>query len=120
MSRNSKMWGKVSSYARHANHAVKGGIALAQRAYTSGMKGAGMANQAWNAAQRIGGILAPHLERYQGGQAITDAARSGAGQVNQARDQAMTRYADVRDRMQDHSRALTQIRAEIPSNFVQQ
>ena len=79
-----------------------------------------MANQAWNVAQRVGGILAPHMEMYSGGKQLVDRARSGAEQVNVARDQAVTRYADVKDRMMDHSRALQQIRAEIPSNFVQQ
>ena len=58
------MWGKVSSYARHANHAMKGGIALAHRAYHSGMKAAGAADQVWKAAQRVGSILAPHVEVY--------------------------------------------------------
>ena len=98
---------------------VKGGISLAQRAYHSGMKGASMANQAWNVAQRAGAILAPHLEMY-GGKQLVDKARTGAEQVNVMRDQAQTRYADVKDRMMDHSRALQQIRAEIPSNFVGQ
>ena len=114
------MWGKVSAYARHANQAMKGGIALAHRAYHSGMKGASMANQAWNTAQKIGGILAPHLQQYQGGKQLVDRAREGAEHVNVMRDQAQTRYADVKERMMDHSRALSQIRAEIPSNFVNQ
>ena len=114
------MWGKVSSYARHANVAMNGGIAMAQRAYHSGMKGAAQANQAWNVAQWVGGILAPHLQQYAGGKQIVGRARAGAEQVNVMRDQAQTRYADVKERMMDHSRALSQIRAEIPSNFVQQ
>jgi hypothetical protein len=84
------------------------------------MKGASMANQAWNVAQRVGSILAPHLEMYGGGKQLVDKARTGAEQVNAMRDQAQTRYADVKDRMMDHSRALQQIRAEIPSNFVGQ
>ena len=79
-----------------------------------------MANQAWNVAQKVGGILAPHLQQYAGGKQLVDRARTGAEQVNLMRDQAQTRYADVKDRMMDHSRALQQMRAEIPSNFVQQ
>ena len=79
-----------------------------------------MANQAWNVAQKVGGILAPHLEMYGQGKQLVDQARKGAGQINVMKEQAQTRYADVADRMQDHSRALQQIRAEIPSNFVHQ
>ena len=114
------MWGKASDYARRGAQAAKGGIAIAQRAYHGGMKAASAVNQAWNVAQKIGGIVAPHLQMYEGGKQLTDRAQAATGQVNQMRDQAITRYADVKDRMMDHSRALQQIRAEIPSNFVNQ
>ena len=50
--------------------------------------------------------------------ALTDAARSGAASLDQMRSQAITRHADVADRIADHSRALTAVRQEIPRNFM--
>ncbi len=97
---------------------AKGGIAHMHRAYHTGRKAAGAANQMWQVAQRVGSVLAPEIEKYHGGRAITDAARGASGQIDAMREQAITRYADVSDRINDHSRAMAQIRAEIPANFV--
>ena len=99
--------------------AAKGGIALGHRLYSQGLEAAGAADSMWKTAKRIGNIVAPHLEMYGGGgKAITDAARSGAGSLDQLRSQAITRHADVSDRIADHSRALTAVRKEIPRNFM--
>ena len=93
---------------------------MGHRLYSHGLEAAGAADTMWKTAKRIGGILAPHLEMYGGGKAIADAARAGAGGVDAMRSQAITRHADVMDRMADHSRALTAVRQEIPMNFMAQ
>ena len=93
---------------------------MGHRLYSHGLEAAGAADTMWKTAKRIGGILAPHLEMYGGEKAIADAARTGAGGVDAMRSQAITRHADVMDRVADHSRALTAVRQEIPMNFMAQ
>ena len=112
------MWDKVSAYAHRGMAAAKGGIALGHRLYAHGLEAAGHADTMWKTAKRIGNIVAPHLEMYQGGKALTDAARSGVGSLDQLRSQVITRHADVADRIADHGRALTAVRQEIPRNFM--
>ena len=114
------MWGKVAAYAQRGMRAAKGGIALGHRLYSHGLEAAGHADTMWKTTKRIGSIVAPHLEMYGGGKAITDAARSAGGSVDAMRTQAITRHADVSDRIADHSRALAAVRQEIPQNFMQQ
>ena len=112
------MWGKVSSYAQQGMKYAKGGIALAHRVYSQGLEAAGHMDTMYKQVKKIGNIVAPHLEMYGGGKAITDAARSGAASLDQLRSQAITRHADVSDRIADHGRALTAVRQEIPRNFM--
>ena len=114
------MWGKVSAYAHRGMAAAKGGIALGHRMYSQGLEAAGHADTMWKTAKRIGNIVAPHLQMYSGGKALTDAARAGAGSLDQMRSQAITRHADVTDRIADHGRALTAVRQEIPQNFMRE
>ena len=112
------MFGKVSGYMQRGMRAAKGGIALAHRVYSHGLEAAGRMDTMYKQAKKIGNIVAPHLEMYGGGKALTDAARSGAAGLDQMRSQAITRHADVSDRIADHGRALTAVRQEIPRNFL--
>ena len=114
------MCGKVSAYAQRGMQAAKGGIAMGHRLYAHGLGAAGAADTMWKTAKRIGNIISPHLEMYGGGKAIADGARAVGGNVDALRSQAISRHADVRDRMQDHSRALQAVRQEIPTNFIAQ
>ena len=112
------MFGKVSAYAQRGMKYAKGGIAMAHRVYSQGLEAAGHMDTMFKTAKRIGSIVAPHLEMYQGGKALADAARAGAGSLDQMRSQVISRHADVSDRIADQSRALTAVRQEIPRNFM--
>ena len=91
---------------------------MGHRLYSHGLEATGHMGTVFKTAKRIGNIVAPHLEMYQGGKAFADAARSAGGSLDQLRSQAITRHADVSDRIADHSRALTAVRQEIPRNFM--
>ena len=108
------MFGKVQQFAHTGARAIKSGLARAHGIVMHGMHLAGKVNDIYQVGKRVADIALPHLEQHIPGRGIEQAGARAIQHMDHARGQAMHRFSDIQDQLEDHGRVFARIRDAVP------